>query len=701
MDMWNKAPFIRLIIPFIAGIVLGVEFDLPNSIHWGLIAVCSLFLLFSALYGGGVFQGFRTGRAGLIVLPFMVSAGWFLTDSSEDIRHPSHFSHQYQAEDLVVVRVLDPPEPRERTVKMLTEVTYVLKDSTDKYPADGKLLVYLQQSDSLELPEYGDVLLLSGEIKEVPPPSNPSQFNYKRHLKNKHIHHQVFVQTDHWKNLGTGNRNPIYTAAYKLRFGLLGMIEERIDGERNVAVASALLLGYKEKLDRDVLLTYGSAGAMHVLAVSGLHVGIIYLVLHYMFYYMQRGRRRWLRTILIIACLWIYALLTGMSPSVMRSATMFTFIVLGQGLGRNTNVYNTLSASAFFLLCLNPYMLTEVGFQLSYIAVLGIVIFQPRLYGMLYVRNWLLDKVWAITCVSIAAQLATFPLGIYYFHQFPNYFLVSNLFVIPMASIILYSGFLFFLVGGLIPDLFWLSGWVLDHSIRLLNSVVSIIEELPNSLIYGISISLPELLFLYLILGSLIVFMFIRRGIWLITAMVITCGLLAYQWQQVTVHNEQRILAVYDIRNTSAINVIQGRNNVLIAHEDLLVDEDQILFNIRHFWFDRRTEQEVLIPIGHDTVVDNLYLTNNLLQFGEHRLLRIDDSLSNMLPSGNLEVDFVIVSEDPWIDLAALKERVAFKRIILDASNKPWIADKIAAKCDSLDIPRWNVQEQGAFVYFY
>ena len=250
----------------------------------------------------------------------------------------------------------------------------------------------------------------------------------------------------------------------------------------------------KDELDFEVKQAYAAAGAMHVLAVSGLHVGIIFLILNTLLAILDTSKKgRIVKAIILLISLWSYAMITGLSPSVLRAATMFSFVIMGTVLNRSSSIYNTLAASAFFILIINPNLLFEVGFQLSYVAVLGIVYLQPLIYKRIYTRWWLLDKVWAITAVSIAAQIATLPLTLFYFNQFPVYFMLSNLLVIPSAAVILILGILLFIASP-IPFISESIGWVLNKFIEGLNFGIKEIEVLPNSLIEGLSINVLECL---------------------------------------------------------------------------------------------------------------------------------------------------------------------------------------------------------------
>jgi competence protein ComEC len=698
MDFWNQAPFARLIFPLIAGVIMGIEYSVDYALMYLVLAALLLTILFTGL-GRIPLRLVSLGYwQATLVYTFVFAGGWAITDASEDIRRPTHFSYTISpAGTYLNTRVIEPPQPRDNSIRMVVQVEQVLDgDATTR--SEGRLLVYLQKDSSAHFPEYGDQVLIQARVQPIELTMNPGQFDYKRHLRNKHIHHQCFARTEDWKIVATGGGNPLYRNAFALRNTLLQALDDLFEEEQDMAVASALLLGYKERLDRDILLSYSSAGAMHVLAVSGLHVGIIFLVLDLLTRVMDRSKKlRLYKALILIACLWFYAIITGLSPSVERSATMFSFIVIGKLIGRSTSVYNTLSASAFLLIILNPYIITEVGFQLSYIAVLGIVFIQPKLYPLLYVKNKLLDKVWAITCVSIAAQIATFPLGIYYFHQFPNYFLFSNLVVIPMASVILYAGFLFFLtlpLGELVSDLM---GQVLVYAIRFLNSFIGYIEELPYALTYGISATITELLLLYVVVIAIMAWFRFRLRFWLFTGLCFIASLLVYQFTQVLEHNEQEIITVFHVRNSTAINLVSGRNNYLLAHDDLLHDDDRILFHMRHFWFQKRTDDEQRISIESDTVAGPIRIQDHMIWLNGKTLLLVDTTMNYRVPQEPIRVDYLMLTDNARIWLEKWLEMVECRYLIIDASNKPGKAEYWQKKAEKAGARVHNIITDGAF----
>ncbi|MFQ5335378.1 MAG: ComEC/Rec2 family competence protein, partial [Flavobacteriales bacterium] len=432
----------RLLIPFVAGIITGV-FTHKHFQFQEYIAIAALLLLLIAFFTKKIYTKYRFRIFfGLLVDICLFILAYTLTISKTESLNASHFSRAYKKGTLVLVQLDERPVEREKTYKLIVDVLKVKCDDAWK-EVSGHALLYLQKDSSTSGLSYGDILLIRPDFKEIPPPQNPGEFNYKRYLGFHQIGWQSYLPASKCIVTGKNRGSAVYYHAQHLRQACLEVFSDHgLQGDE-YAVASALILGYKDALDDQIRHSFASAGAMHVLAVSGLHVGIIFLVLKSLLGFLERLKYGvFIKTFIMLSGLWFYAALTGFSPSVMRATTMFSFILIGKAMNRTAVIYNTLAASAFALLLFNPFLIMEVGFQLSYLAVVGIVFIQPRLYHIWHPKLWIIDKIWAITTVSLAAQIATFPLGLLYFHQFPNYFLFSNLIVIPMAAVILYNGML-------------------------------------------------------------------------------------------------------------------------------------------------------------------------------------------------------------------------------------------------------------------
>jgi competence protein ComEC len=350
----------------------------------------------------------------------------------------------------------------------------------------------------------GQSILFSGYLMNQNQALYPDQFDYGKYLRNTGISGSVYIPKGEFEVMD----NNYFSFRGKLNFfrsKLMAELSKDSIPVKEYGVLSALLVGDRSFLDPQLRDEFADAGAVHILAVSGLHVGIIYMLFLYVLNFIFKKRAALLKLILVLIILWGYAALTGFSPSVLRAATMFSFIALGKHRKRYSNAYNMLAASALCLLLFDPLLITQVGFQLSYLAVVGIIFYQPRFHSLLEVKNKYLDMAWSLLCVSGAAQLATFPLSMYYFHQFPLLFFVTNLLVIPLATIILYAGIPWLLLLWL-PWVSDLLGWITIHSTMILNWGIGWINTLPFVKIDGIYVNSISVLTIYILINSITAF---------------------------------------------------------------------------------------------------------------------------------------------------------------------------------------------------
>src|SRR5690606_32609393 len=320
----------------------------------------------------------------------------------------------------------------------------------------------------------------------------------------RNIFHQHVVRENEVTLIDHDPPSAILNYSINVRTWALSVLERHITGDRERAIAQALVLGVTEDLDNELTGAYAASGAMHVLAVSGLHVGILYMIIAFVLGPVKHiPGGKWIFMFSSVCLLWTYACITGLSPSVLRAVTMFSFFALARPLNYRTNIFNTLASSAFCLLLYDPFLIASVGFQLSYMAVVVIVWLHPFLYQLWDPDSRILDEIWKISSVSIAAQLITTTVTLFYFHQFPNYFLLANLFVIPLAFAVLAGG-LALLASAWLAPLAEMIGWVENKLIAMLNYLVFKVQQLPYSVRSDIQISMPQCL---LLTGSVIALM--------------------------------------------------------------------------------------------------------------------------------------------------------------------------------------------------
>jgi competence protein ComEC len=557
----KRMPMLRLLIPFIAGIII------QNNIQVSLLTIlplCAAF--FILLFLIAISDKLNSHYSYRWIYGFMLYCFILLfsmTLMSRSMQSGSFIDHTGE-KDYIIVRALEFPQERENSVRLrVRPETIIVRDTI--YRTSGKALIWFEKDSQAATLRPGDRLIVKNDFREIRNRGNPFEFDYRRFLRIQGIEGESFVNDKSWSLIDSGKTGNLIYYPETLRKRLLDKLTRFNITGREHAVAGALLLGFRGGLDQDMRNYYAASGAMHILAVSGLHVGILYVFLIWILGFIKGFKFFFpARLIIVLLVLWTYALITGLSPSVTRSATMFSFLILARSSRRNTNIYNTLAASAIIQLIANPFALFLAGFQLSYLAVAGIAFYQPRLYSLTRLKNRFARKIWALTTVSFSAQLLIFPLIIFYFNQFPAYFLFTNLIAIPLAMLILYSGLTFFIFSG-IPFLSSAIAFVLGNALLVLNFITETISKIPYSHYSGIVISLPLMVILYCAISSGTAYLIRKKPFFLLITMVLIFSGLLLRAESKIRHDRQQLFIIYNSGSFPLYNFISGPDNIIIT----------------------------------------------------------------------------------------------------------------------------------------
>jgi len=488
MFQWNKYPLLRLLFPLIAGIIVGSYGFIPVP-TWTLVLVAVLSIGMLA-----VLRKYRNYRnrsiSGVLITIAVLALSICYTTVYIKFQQASSalYTEDYQ---VLTVTVAEPPVEKNKSMKLIVKINQFVDNDSVK-SCRTKAMLYIAKDEKSKKIVYGDKLICYTKLAEPEPTKNPNEFNYKNYLSRKGIHLQGYVNATAWEKLGATGGSFIFRFANQLRNKFLDIFAAANMDTEELGVISAILLGCDDKLDANLAQSYASAGVAHILNVAGMHVGIIYMILSFLLGFLDRNKQqRMIRTIILLLAIWLYACITGLFPSVMRSATMFTFVALGGLMERKTNTYNSLLTSAIFLLMLNPLLIFHIGFQFSYSAVFGIVWTQRSINSLYEPQTKLGTYVWNIITVSIAAQLFLSPLSFFYFHRFPNYFLLTNVAVISLVPVVVIGGIAVLLSSLWEFAYYWVSQ-ALVYVIKAMNWVVVHIEALPHSVTTNIHISVEQ-----------------------------------------------------------------------------------------------------------------------------------------------------------------------------------------------------------------
>ncbi|WP_424962067.1 ComEC/Rec2 family competence protein [Ekhidna sp.] len=700
MYFWNTYPFVRFVIALILGIVC---FDLFNYLWKYDFA---LLLLLFGCYAIMIFASNKTSfytlrhANGLITLTMLFLIGGSIAKTKYHDHPAFHYTNVYKEIKGFSGIIVSPVNERTNHFRYDFELSNLFTKTDSNLRTSGKIHLYIRK-DSLATPlRYGDKIMVYGNFFPIPGPDNPNEFNYKEYLERQNIYSHAFVHQDEIQIAENSPPNHFMKWAFSLREGASDIIDKRIPTPRENGIAKALLLGIKDHLDNDLKKAYSSAGAMHVLAVSGLHVGIIYLIIHIMFGKLAASGKwgKYAFGIISIVFIWLYASLTGLSPSVMRAAAMFSFVAFSKASAREGNIYNTLAFAAFILLIFDPYLIYSVGFQLSFAAVVGIVYLQPKLYRLLDFRPWLLDKAWAITCVSISAQLATFPLSAFYFHQFPTYFLVSNLVVIPASFLMLIGGIGMLLIDPIISQAGEIIGLCLNQFMWLINEIISYVHILPNSLIEWIYMDQFGLIMTYLIVITLIVGLHYRNFKTLVVSGVL--GLIFMLWGLLS-HNTQsqrNELVFYEISDKIAVDHIKGHQGILYIDDFEKTELDLLSFQINPHRLASHLE-----PIKESilTFEEADFVQKETIRFGQiagKRFLIFDSTTFHLEFKGVVKTDYLIINNGAVKSLEWLDKHFDFDQLIVSNKNSGFYSKKMKAESAEIGMNLHSMNYDGALV---
>ncbi len=686
--IWRKAPFIRIFIALVCGILAQWQLQLAPMAWLTVLfgtAVASFFFFYIPLasrYRLGYFNG------GLLLISF--SAFGALLTWKHDIRNSANWiGHRYDSSSCLIVTLEEKPVEKTMSFKANASVSALFKEGRTIH-VSGRIILYFKKDSLLPPLTYGSRVIVRQKIQEIKNTGNPGGFDYKQYCLFQKITHQVFLKKNDYTVVPTVDKKWLTSFLVNVREKVLQVLRTYLDDSKELGLAEALLIGYKDDLDKTLIQSYSNTGVVHIIAISGLHLGLIYWLLVRLLRPFQNKRfMNWMRPFIIISGLWLFSLLAGAQPSILRSAVMFTCIVIGEGIGRKTSIYNSLVFSAFILLCWNPYWLWDVGFQLSYSAVLSIVIFMRPVYNLFYFNNKILDFFWKINAVTIAAQILTLPLSTYHFHQFPVYFLLTNFIAVPLSSVILF-GEIFLCAISFIPAAAKLAGELLVLFIRLMNSYVERIESLPFSVWSGLQINMWQTVILFLFIAGTAYWLLEKRksGLQLsLFALLFFVTLRTYSFEQAI---KQQKIIVYNIPKAMAIDFIVGRKFCCVGDSGLFHNDFVQNFHLK--------PSRILQRVPAIASENSLPLPGPGVFFGHRKILLLDSTISFKTPVTRQTIDLIVVSKNPRLSIGGLYNAFDVKLIVFDASVpggklKYWKND-----CDSLHIPYHDVSEKGAFV---
>ena len=669
---------LKLTFYFIIGILLSkwINFSLNLSLN---ITICLLVIVGTCIL---LIRSSLRKHSWLTIIIYttIISTGYLTTRFHNSKQYKTHYTHlksvhkdstytlQYK-----IIELLKPSLYHEK---------YIIKlQSLNGHFVSGKLLLNVKKDTLPFTISIDDIYVSKTKLKPLNLPLNPHQFNYKKYLNKKNIYNQLSISKTNFLKIDSTKHSLVGYASF-----LREMINKKLKtyhfSKDELAILNALLLGQRQDISKDIYKSYTKAGAIHILAVSGLHVGIILMLLHYLFRpldYLNNGKV--IKTITIVFLLWCYAFIAGLSPSVVRAVSMFTVFAIAMNLKRPTNIYNTVAISILFLLLFKPSLLFDVGFQMSYLAVLAIVTVEPMLNKLWKPKFKVLSFFWKTLTVTLAAQIGVVPISLFYFHQFPGLFFLSNLVIIPCLGIILGFGILVivFALLNLLPNVIAI---LYGYIISLLNSFVNWISLQESFIFQNISFNIFNVTFSYLLIVSVIRVLKLKT---FTSLLILLVSILSFQgylffekyWSNkssITIFHKSRH-SIIGFQNDKALHLYHSLSDSLIKNETAILN----------------------YKIGESIKSIKTDSLRNAYSFNEKTILIIDSL--GIYTIKHHKPDFILLRNSPKINLVRLIDSLHPELIISDGSNYRSYQERWHATCKAKKISFHQTSEKGAFIY--
>jgi len=682
----SNYPVLKILFPYIIGIFLAYFCNLSDKIVHFIPYLCLTFLLISLLFNHIRHHKWQPFQSISLKIAFVL-LGFSLTNFH--FQCPFDISQQktITSNRYWVAQIIDFPVERAKSFKTLA----VLKESTDGEKMGGKVLLYIAKSPLSKKLQYGDELLISTKLSEIESPKNPYAFDNQKYMHRKGIFYTGYVPDGAWQKIGSHIANPLKAISHRVQKHLSAIFANAgISGDEYDIIA-AILLGDDDTMEPELKTAYASAGVSHILCVSGMHVGVIYMILNFLFKPMDLFKStRAAKACIILLMIWFYAYITGLSPSVTRSAAMFTFVTVGSLINRNTNIFHSLFASLFILLIINPLLIFDVGFELSYLAVFGIVLFQKPIVKIYTCKTKVGNYFWELMSVSIAAQISTFPISIYYFGQFPNYFLLSNLSVIALSFVVMITGIVL-LALSFIKIIAPVLSWILIMEIKIMNGIIHFIDKLPGAVTQNIDYSVIQMLFLYfVIIGIYLLYRYKNR----------ICGWAAYTafalfsicfvFKKLDIVKEESV-TVYDIRKVCALNFTCHGQSILLSDSIHSTSDSYFQYSIKNHYRKQHTHYQIISIDTPRLCNDYLFKYGNYIRF-QNRQYYILKRKERLYEDGAPKsIDVLLLEHNPTQKPENVRKALNFKEVLADGSNTAFYIARWRTYCAQQNIAfRWT-----------
>jgi competence protein ComEC len=676
MINFKSIPFLRILLPYLVGIIAFFYFGLFQKLHVFFLSALTLWLL------AFIVQKFYTPRepfkkgiyillTNILLFLLAFEACYLYNDKNNSNHYSHHVSYQPQS---FIATITDIPVTSEKFIKIPVQINCIEENKQWHY-AEGNSIVYLRNDSSVKF-NLGNTLLLNTTFSHVNEPKNPNEFDYKTFLENRNIFHVVYSTTSKTHVFSKSNTHFSLTGlGVQIKSHLISVLRNSNLSQDAFSICSALLVGYDDEIDSEVMQSFSHSGTLHILSVSGMHTGVLYAILIYIFSLFDKyDRYKKTKFVFVLSFLCLFVVVTGLSPSVLRAALMLALILFGKTFYKQGNAYNTLLFSAFLLLLINPYLVKDVGFLLSYCAVGGIMYLYPILAKLYVFENKIVQWLWTSVLISVAATVFTLPVSLYFFHQFPIWFVFSNLLIIPISMLLMLCAALFLILYKIV--------FVNQLLVFVINGITSImlwLAQLTDNPNYGfvdfITFTKTDILFLSFVIALSLLIIFSKQH----KHVLILCGIII-TWLSVSIFDtfqqkQQKEFVVFHVKQKTVFALRLGQT--IYAHFDDISSKEF-----------QRYVKPYLLTISNLKVVDT---KSNVLQVDSTYIV---NNHQNGSLSKTLTAKYILISKDTPLELTTNYKSKPM--VIADCSNSYKFVKQLKKQCALLEIPFYWVKENGA-----
>ncbi len=692
MFRFDDIPLLKILL-FLAGGIFFAEnvYELIsiNNLYFFplLLIIFSLVIIFYSIKKQRLFS--------FSVFIFLFFSGILLHQLYDDRNQKDHFTKlELNKNDFIEAKILSKTKTA-NGFRLKTKVNKIIRNDSILY-STGNLLIFTDSSEIAKKVIYGDRIIFSSKISKIPEENNPLAFNPSQYFHYFNIHYQCFLKENRLKRI-PDNGFSVTKLFEKWNKNLQVQLRDIIHDKTNANLAISIILGDKQDLDKDLLSSFSSTGLTHVLTVSGMHVGIVALILNWIFSFLGNNRNTYkiLKVVFQLTGIWFYSFLAGNEPAILRAAFMITLILIGSNLKRNLNSLNLLFGSAIILLIFNPLQLFQLSFLLSYAAMLGLLIYYQPIYEMINVEKYKIVKyLWQMTALSISSQILLYPLLIFYFHNGPTLFILTALIATPMSFAALLLGFLGVGINIIVHDVGVFIGKILSFVFDISTYLVDFLDSISLNVGDYIFFSRIDLILLYLIIIFFTIFFWYgKKWIFRISLAFLLIFTLNQFYQIIKVQDKDEIV-IYNSKNNILSDIFIGRKCFCYSKNSLT--EEQIKFTNRNFRLFRACDQ--IIDLQNDAKYgvilsknhDNIKINGNLIL--------IADNMGSLLPEKETIIDILVVGDLTSFDIVPILYNYSVAQIIISNKTKYKNRYYIKREAEKFNIPLWDINEKGAFI---